>query len=72
MDSTQAPKKVIKIGDLVCWERKPSYLAIVLQIYPKHGQMDIKWLNFQQGLQAKMYMDNFLLVGDQSTKEHYE
>jgi len=62
----------MKVGDLVYFGRYPAYLAIVLQIYPKQGQMDIQWLNFQQGLQAKMYMDNFLLVGDQSTKEHYE
>jgi len=66
MDSTQAPKKVIKIGDLVEWRYNSLRLAIVLKVYDD-GFCDVQWLNFQGGLQVKMHMCNLLYVG--KTKE---
>jgi hypothetical protein len=66
MDSTQAPKKVIKIGDLVGWKYNPLRLAIVLKVYDDES-CDVQWLNYQDGLQIRMPMCNLLHVG--KTKE---
>ena len=63
MDSTQVPKKVIKIGDLVEWKYNSLRLAIVLKVYDD-GFCDVQWLNYQDGLQVKMPMRHLLQVGE--------
>jgi len=60
-----------KIGDLVEWKYNATRLAIVTKVY-SNGYCDVKWLNFQGGLQVKMNEDNLLHFGEYSRIKVYQ